>query len=122
MALVNEISGALLAHGRWRARLKRAIDEGRLDAPPSLIRADDACDFGSWLYGPSVSPEARAHEGYERCRQLHAEFHAAAAEVAELVLAGRQKEAQRLVEQGGRYAQASAALVLAMIDWMNNCG
>ena len=52
-------------------------------------------------------------------KELHAEFHNAAAEILDLALKGKTEEAQKKLEFGGGYGQISGRLVLALQAWRN---
>ena len=113
----SEIDKAIGAHGMWKARLKLAIDSGKLDTPLDTIRADNKCAFGEWLYGHSISPAAKAAPQYPRVRDLHAAFHKQAARVAEAASTGDKAGALKLLALQGDYSKASAALTAAMREW-----
>jgi Chemoreceptor zinc-binding domain len=113
----TEIDKAIGAHGMWKARLKIAIDSGKLDTPLDTIRADNKCAFGEWLYGHSISPAAKAAPQYPRVRDLHAAFHQQAARVAEAASTGDKASALKLLALQGDYSKASAALTAAMREW-----
>jgi hypothetical protein len=55
--------------------------------------------------------------GYQTCLALHRDFHAIAARVLSLALAGKKAEAERSMAVGGEYAAASSALTRAMMEW-----
>lgn len=113
----DAIKDAISAHGAWKARLKSAIDSGKIEIPVVTIRKDNECIFGKWLYGPTISAEVKNSSVYKTALELHAKFHKAAAEVAELAMAGKKSEAEKMMGLGGKYADASAKLTKAMMDW-----
>lgn len=123
MATTKEmISKAVAAHGMWKTRLKSAIASGTLDMPVETIRQDNQCAFGKWLYGQELSAQDKATSHYRTVKALHADFHRAAARVAELALSGSRAEAQKLMALDGEFTSASAKLTQAMMDWQKACG
>ncbi|MBI3776328.1 MAG: CZB domain-containing protein [Gammaproteobacteria bacterium] len=117
MADTQEIDKAIGAHGMWKTRLKMAIDTGKVDAPVETIRTDNQCAFGKWLYGTTLTATDKASPDYKNVKTLHAEFHKAAASVAELVLAGKKAEAEKLMSFTGVFTLASTNLTAAMMEW-----
>lgn len=117
MSIDQEITKAIGAHGLWKARLGSILTTGRSDLPVETIAADNACDFGRWLYGNTIDAAAKASLDFQRCRELHARFHKAAAETAGLALAGRHEEAKKSMDRGGAFFEASVALTQAMMSW-----
>lgn len=109
----EKIKKAIAAHGARKDRLSTAIASGKLEIPIANIRADNVCDFGKWLHG-EVAVLGREPR-YAKVKDLHARFHRAAGEVAELALAGKKAEAE--VAMAGDYAAVSATLTKEMTDW-----
>jgi hypothetical protein len=73
------IDQAILAHVKWKIRLKRYID-GHEEVDPAILAKDDQCDLGKWLYADAkdfVGPVALAD-----LKTRHARFHTVAAGVA----------------------------------------
>jgi purine-binding chemotaxis protein CheW len=114
--LAEAISTAIAAHGKWKTRLKGAIESGTLDVPVATVRVDNGCPFGKWLYG-EIGAEDKTSPHYEKVRELHARFHQAAARVAEFALAGKKAEATAQLAMGGDFADVSARLTAALLDW-----
>ena len=118
MALKDEISAAIGAHGMWKTRLRSAIANGKSEFSPAQIGVDNACAFGKWIHGVGDAELKRSND-YHTCLGLHREFHAVAARVLSLALAGRKTEAERAMSAGGEYAAASGALTRAMMEWQD---
>ncbi len=112
----HQLTHALAAHAQWKARLKSAIQSGRSEFTADSVARDDRCDFGKWLY-TGISPATKLSPHYARCRELHAQFHAAAAEVLALAVAGRTAEAETKLGVGSPFAAASAAVTREIMDW-----
>ncbi|CAK0781376.1 CZB domain-containing protein [Gammaproteobacteria bacterium] len=117
MTKMIEIDDAISAHGNWKVRLKRMISSGEADTSVETIRQDNQCAFGQWLYGPTLTTGDKASSHYKAVKDLHAEFHKAAARVATLALCGKKAEAEKMMAMGGEYALISAKLTQAMIAW-----
>lgn len=117
MASVEELDKAIGAHGLWKARLKLAIDTGKTDTPVEIIRQDDQCAFGKWLYGPTLTSMDKSSRHFNAVRQLHAEFHRTAARVVQLAVSGKKAEANAMMAMNGEYAAISGKLTQAMMEW-----
>ncbi len=113
----QQIVKAIGGHGMWKARLQKAIDQAASDVSVTVVRQDNQCDFGKWLYGPDLSADTKRSPHYENCRRLHREFHLAAAKVLTLALANKKVEATRAMTHDGEFATCSASLTKAMMDW-----
>jgi hypothetical protein len=120
MALKEEITKAIGAHGMWKARLRTAIDTGKSDTNVADVGKDNGCAFGQWLYGPTIDAAARGGADFKEVQKLHAEFHKAAAQVLQLALQGKKTEAEKLLAQGGTFADVSAHLTSAMMRWQKS--
>ena len=122
MSLQEEITTAIAAHGLWKSGLRNAVETGRSYVAPAAVRADNLCKFGQWLYGATITDSVKASPAYQECRDLHAKFHAAAAHVLDLALAGRSDQAEAALRDGSEFAMASHALTTAMLRWKNTAG
>src|SRR5438067_2237610 len=108
---------AIAAHASWKTRLRAAVISGKCDMSIHIAGADNQCEFGKWLYGPELSAAEKGTEHFRKVRQLHAQFHQAAAKVLQCVSSGQNDEARRALRLEGTYAQASTALTEALINW-----
>jgi purine-binding chemotaxis protein CheW len=116
-SIPREIEQAVHAHLQWKVRIKSAIACGKLGVPVQTVRAEDACTFGRWLHGGDVPAGMKGSERFDAVKKLHKRFHQATANVAELALAGRRKEAERAIAEGGSFAVASDALLEVLRAW-----
>jgi hypothetical protein len=116
MSLHDELKKAVAAHSLWKTRLAAAIDTGKSEYTSESIRTDNQCEFGKWLYGPTITATEKAGKHYEGVRKLHAEFHKLAGDVLKLALAGKKDEAHKMIESGP-FANLSADLTRAMMKW-----
>ncbi len=115
MVTKEAIESALQAHAQWKGRLESAVATGRSEFEPDVVRQDNACQFGKWLY--AFPKEEMENGDYKKVKALHAEFHATAGAILKLALAGKKGEAQRELEAGGNYRRATGKLVLALESW-----
>lgn len=113
----TEIKNAIAAHGNWKAELQGAISSGKSGKSVADAKRDDACAFGKWLRG--VSPDQRTPQ-HKAVADLHARFHQAAGHVLELATGGKTEDAKKAMAAGSAYADASAALTKAMMDWLKH--
>jgi len=118
MGLEDEIKNAIGDHGKWKKKLKNAVDTGKIDVPVSTIRSDNDCDFGKWLHGPSATEKEKNSLYYQKVLDLHAAFHEKAADAAQHAVAGNKAAAMKMLGVNGEYVEASATLTTAMIDWL----
>jgi len=106
---------AIAAHAKWKYRLADAIQTGKSDRSVGTVRSDAACEFGAWMLALPLSE--RLSPDCQKVRQLHAAFHAAAADVLEMALGGRTAEAEAAIAMGGRFAAVSSNLTMAVLAW-----
>lgn len=109
----NVVMKAIAAHGQWKQRLRDAAATGKSEWKPEIVRTDNACDLGKWIYG-----EARTampgHPAVEEVRKLHADFHREASTILDLALKGKKAEAEAAMALGSNYSKVSTALVNAL--------
>jgi len=117
MTTHQQIVKAIGAHGMWKSRLQRAIDQGASDVNITEVRQDNQCEFGKWLYGAELATNAKTSPHYEQCRRLHREFHLAASKVLTLAIGNKKTEATHAMSPDSDFAKVSTALTKAMMDW-----
>ena len=95
------------AHVMWKQRLTAFLaGNSTEELKPDMIRLDDRCALGKWIYGEG---QPMSHlPRYEEVRELHAQFHQYAADVVNLHLAGNTAEAEKLLQ--GEYSRLSEKL------------
>jgi hypothetical protein len=111
----DRLDRAIAVHAKWKYRLADAIRTGTSDQPVVNVRSDTACEFGKWLLALPLSE--RLSPDCQKVRELHAAFHAVAADVLEMALGGRVKEAEAAIVLGGRFAEVSSNLTMAVLAW-----
>lgn len=117
MIIVDMIQKAIAAHASWKARLRTAVDTGKFDVSIAVIKADNQCEFGKWLYGSDFTAAEKQTQNYRAARELHARFHQEAAKVVELATSGHKDEADAAMSLGGSYTKASSALTQELVQW-----
>lgn len=115
MSLVDEINKGIGAHGMWKQRIIDAINTGQSEWTPAVVRQDNQCEFGKWLY--SCSPQDKVSPHYEKVKDFHAQFHKVAAGVLEIALAGKKAEAETAIGINSEYKSISGELTKEMIAW-----
>jgi methyl-accepting chemotaxis protein len=107
-----DLQEAITAHSEWKTKLRGAISaQSRLDV--ASIARDDGCLLGKCLHGesrPTYGPLA----SHKACVAKHALFHKEAAKVASVINDGKYPEAQKMLDIGTPYAQASNEVVFAI--------
>ena len=117
MSLAEEISKAIGAHGMWKQRLRNAIDAGKSEFTPDTVAKDNACDFGQWLYGNSLSAVDKGCAEYKAVKDLHAKFHQCASGVLKWAVTGKKADAETMMGTAGSFTTASGELTRAMMTW-----
>ena len=118
--MTRAINDAIGAHGAWKFKLKSAVARGESALSPQTVQRDDCCDFGRWLYGPTIEGATRNGMPYKVVRRLHAEFHVCAAEVLSKAVSGERTEAATLLS--GAFSERSHRLVTALTKWKLELG
>lgn len=113
--LAMNITNAIVAHGKWKVRLKDAANSGRSEFSVDKVRVDDGCDFGKWFY--SLPPEQIASAEAVKIKEMHADFHKEAARILELALNGHLNAAKKAIKPGSYYGKISSSLVSILADW-----
>ena len=115
----EQIDSAIGAHGMWKARIRGAIDAGKSDFKPEVVRTDCNCDFGKWLYG-DIAPELKNSPAYKSIIKAHAEFHVEAGRILQLALSGKKADAEKEMAGSGKFITLSTQLTAAMMAWKNS--
>ena len=115
--LESALRDAMVAHTKWRLRLKTAISSRTSDITPQHAACDDQCDFGKWLYGPDLDDDIRNSPPYKVVRRLHAEFHKVASESLEGALNGQKRWNDKTALQ--EFDTSSAQLNKALSKWLS---
>lgn len=117
MTTHQQIIKAIGAHALWKSRLEKVIAQGISDTSVTVVRQDDQCDFGRWMHGSELPEGEKRSTHFKECLHLHRQFHLAAAKIMTLALANKRDEATRAMAPRSEFANSSASLTKAMMDW-----
>jgi hypothetical protein len=117
MITKEAIEAALSTHAQWRNRIQNAIETGTSEFKPNIVKTDNNCEFGKWLY--DLSSEDKKSDDYSIVKVLHADFHKVAGEILQLAVSGKKEDAIKKIASGGDYQTATGKLVLALREWKN---
>ena len=115
MAMIEALDKAVSAHSAWKVHLRLAIMNGSSEFEPAIVKCDDKCEFGAWLYSGVLSDADRAQMPYKVVHRLHAEFHECAACVLTHAISNRPEEASDLM--AGSFDECSQRLMIALAKW-----
>lgn len=116
MSVYDEINKAIAAHGKWKQKLRLAIDTGECESTPDKVKMDNNCSFGKWLH-ERIDPSAKKSTHYREVVALHALFHQEAGTILELALAGNTQEANARMGITRDFSKHSADLTRKMKEW-----
>jgi hypothetical protein len=102
---------AILAHTRWKSRLKNHI-EGQEQVDPAILAKDDQCDLGKWLHGEAT--EYSGLRAFADLKAKHAKFHTVAAAVAQSARSCSPETALESLQPLSEYGRASSDCVMAL--------
>lgn len=112
--LRDQLRAAITAHATWKSKLRSTLSESKTSLDIATIKMDDQCEFGRWLREVYQTTKHSTH--YGEVARLHAEFHIRAADIVDRIQRGE----IRASAVAGVWKNASAALTLAMKDWMRS--
>jgi len=111
---MNEIiSKAIGAHSKWVFHLEQAIKMGASEFDPNVVKTDNHCEFGKWLYHDAPS-EIKLKPIYKEIKDLHARFHLEAGRVLTLAISGKKEDAIEGIAIISKFKQLSSSLVLKL--------
>ncbi len=113
---MNGFEQAVIAHQDWKRAFERSLHDGGGDLRVDIIRLEDRCLLGRWLHGEGSKAVANPTAA-GMLREIHAEFHAAAADALALAQAGRVRDAIHALAEDAPYGQWSATLLRALKNY-----
>ncbi|MFO0569042.1 MAG: CZB domain-containing protein [Polyangiaceae bacterium] len=113
MSLRETYLRGIVAHSRWKWRLRNYVDGKSPALDAALAEKDDGCELGRWLRGDAGQVLAPALRG--EVLEKHAAFHRAVADLVRLVQAGRHSEARAALGCEGGYAAACSEFLEAVV-------
>ena len=114
MSLKSEIDAAIMAHENWKTLLSTSIDTGATHININEAKDDTICQFGRWLYGPTIPQAIKNTPLFQEINKLHSEFHQCAGVVLTLIQEGHLDQAKAMMNEGGKYANISSELLANM--------
>lgn len=108
-----DLNDAVLAHTRWKIRLKSFISgKGDEVLKAEQVSRDNLCELGQWIYAEGTA--LADHGEYQRLKHAHASFHQCAGKVVSLAAAGKTTDAERMLAPDGDFTKLSMAVVNAI--------
>lgn len=115
----SQCTAAISAHGDWKFRLKRAVNNRAEGLDPEQVRVDNQCAFGQWLYSPATLA-FRNEKDYANVLRLHASFHQEAAQIVRLCQIADATAAEKKLGPESAYSIVSKELTQAVKAWMTS--
>jgi hypothetical protein len=103
---------AITTHSHWKYNLQQAIKTGKSPATVDEVNNAHLCELGKLL----DSTAGKTLPGYAEINKIHQDFHAEAADILRLALAGKPAEAQARMQLGSHFGQLTAKLVNKLSD------
>ena len=103
---------AFAAHQQWRVTLRNAAQR-KLTINADELRRDDCCKLGRWLHGAGGQHWGR-EPGFTQLLQVHRDFHKEAGKVADVIMKRQYDQAEKLMEPGSAYSEASKDVALSL--------
>ncbi len=110
-----QITKAIGAHGKWKARLVDAIERGSHNEDVATVARDNVCEFGTWLHSAHIAAEFAALR--DQAKSEHAQFHKEAAAVLAMIDEGKINDARFAIDMDGSFATISRELTATMTQW-----
>ena len=107
-----DFDGAVIAHSRWKMKLKSYLSKPDHSLDPLEVAADNKCELGQWLHG-----EGRRYSNLPEYAKLvsdHARLHKAAAVIVEKANNGQSVAEETAVGANSEFTNASTDIVLSL--------
>lgn len=102
------LDDAIQKHAEWKVKFRSAINKKEtMDA--ETIRKDNCCELGKWLHGEGQK-QIGSTPTFTALVSKHAAFHRTAGKVADAINAKQYDAAEKMLDSGTEYAQASLAV------------
>ncbi len=106
-----DVDAIIDGHRQWKVKLRDAIEKGdKVDA--ATLSRDDCCALGKWIYADGQRLSGRA--SFTALISNHAHFHKVAGEVAQLINAGRNEEAEDALAPDTPFTTATSDVVMVL--------
>lgn len=107
------LTDAVAAHMKWKTRLRLFLDGEGEKLNAATVAMDHACDLGKWIHGDG---KRYAHlPAFGELRGAHARFHRCAGDVVSKHAQGNKRGAERMLDAGGAFVEASTETVKAIM-------
>ncbi|HYW41671.1 MAG TPA: CZB domain-containing protein [Bryobacteraceae bacterium] len=90
-----DYNAAVLAHSRWKTRLKNHL-MGQEQVDPGSVAKDDQCDLGKWIYGDGKKHATLS--AFADLKTKHTKFHLVAANVVNSARSRPRDKALELID------------------------
>lgn len=102
-----DFQSAINAHIDWKMKLTKYLQNPDRSLEHKKVSLDNLCVLGKWIYGDGQNFKYLDQKIFEKLRLSHAEFHATAGHVIELLDQNKISEAEKLLAPGGTYIRIS---------------
>ena len=114
-----DFDAAIIAHKRWKDRLKKSALGGEpLDV--ATLGRDDACDLGRYIQAAPAAEQALPE--FKALREKHSQFHKVAAGTVRTIAGKGPDDVETLLGGVSLFGQASAACVSAIAALRDRAG
>jgi len=102
----------ILAHSKWKARLKQAL-QGQEQLDIQVVGKDDQCELGKWIYGEGTKHANLS--AYNDLKTKHTRFHACIPTVVNVARSSSPAKALELLDPvRGEFGRASSDCINAI--------
>jgi hypothetical protein len=116
--LKNLLFEAMTTHVCCKDCLRHAMETGVCNPPADTIRQETMCEFGKWLDRADLASEITDSPHYINIREIHANFHTAAADVMAMVEVGNTEHARQMMLEDGNYTMHANRLRREFLSWV----
>lgn len=116
MEIKDQISKAIAQHGIWKSRLLNSIQNQSNEFNIDIVKTDNNCEFGKWLYN-TIPEHLKNSTIYPEIIKFHAEFHKETARILQLITNGKMDDAKHSISIESDFALISSNLTLKMMEW-----
>ena len=97
---------AIAAHSAWKNKLKTYLRQPNKSLDANTVASDNQCVLGKWLYGEGAKHSALPE--FKELKNLHANFHRAAADLIKRADAGEHVAEEAVSPPRADYYEAEA--------------
>jgi hypothetical protein len=108
-----DFDGAIVAHTAWKNRLKAYFEKHDGSLSAAVVDLDEKCELGRWIYGEGKQWSQKP--AFRELKNLHSQFHLAAAALVRKVNSGQAVDDELLVGSGSEFSKCTSAVVKALV-------